>query len=204
MSQKGGKRYPLVMYTHMMNRWAPAIFTLGLAMLALAWGLFSWGMEEWRWITALSVGGFLVVVSLFMWLFRRSAYVQPFKDYLKLVTPLFRLKISYKRIRRTSAVTMASLFPPNSIRKSQVDVIQPIAKMTAIVLDLNAFPMSPTMLRLFLSSFFFKDKTPHLVILVADWMRFSAELESFRTGEVSSSALQHQRDISILSKLPKK
>jgi hypothetical protein len=35
-------------------------------------------------------------------------------------------------------------------------------------------------------------------------MRFSSELESYRTGGTTSSAPQHKRDISILSKLPKK
>jgi hypothetical protein len=201
---KGGRRYPLVLYTHIINRWWPAIFTLGFFMLVLAWGVYSWGFEQWRWLTLASVGGVLMVVGLFLWLIRNSAYVQLHKDYLRLSTPLLKLNISYKRIRRASSSTMASLFPPNSVSKSQLDVIESLAKMTAIVIELNAFPMSPMALRFFLSSFFFKDKTPHFVILVSDWMRFSAELESLRTGGTTSSAPQHKRDISILSKLPKK
>jgi hypothetical protein len=201
---KGGRRYPLVLYTHIINRWWPAIFTLGFFMLLLAWGVYGWGFEQWRWLTLASVGGVLIFVGFFLWLIRKSAYVQPFQDYLRLSTPLLKLNISYKRIRRTSSSTMASLFPPNSVSKSQLDVIESLAKMTAIVVELNAFPMSPMALRLFLSSFFFKDKTPHFVILVSDWMRFSSELESMRTGGITSSAPQHKRDISILSKLPKK
>ena len=47
---KGGRRYPLVVYTRMMNRWWPAIFTLGLAMLGLAWIIYRWGFEQWRWL----------------------------------------------------------------------------------------------------------------------------------------------------------
>jgi hypothetical protein len=201
---KHGRRYPLVLYTHIINRWWPAIFTLGFFTLLLAWGVYSWGFEQWRWLTLASIGGVLMFVGLFLWLIRNSAYVQPNKDYLRLATPLLKLNISYKRIRRTSSSTMASLFPPNSVSKSQLDVIESLAKMTAVVIELNAFPMSPMALRFFLSSFFFKDKTPHFVILVSDWMRFSAELESYRTGGATSSAPQHKRDISILSKLPKK
>ena len=201
---KGGRRYPLVVYTHMINRWWPAIFTLGLAMLALAWGIYSWGFEQWRWLTFASIGAFFVLLGLLLFLIRRSAYVQPFKDYLRIATPFLRLNISYKRMRRTSSSNMGSLFPPNSVRKSQVEIIQPLAKMTAIVLELSTFPMAQPMLKLFFSPLFFKDKTPHFVILVADWMRFSAEMESYRTGGTISSAPQHKRDISILSKLPKK
>jgi hypothetical protein len=201
---KRGRRYPLVLYTHIINRWWPAIFTLGLFTLLLGWGVYIWGYEEWRWVTLASVGGVLIFVGLFLWLIRKSAYVQPNKDYLRLATPLLKLNISYKRIRRTSSSTMASLFPPNSVSKSQLDVIEALSKMTAIVIELNAFPMSPMALRFFLSPFFFKDKTPHFVLLVSDWMRFSAELESYRTGATTSSVPQHKRDISILSKLPRK
>lgn len=201
---KRGRRYPLILYTYIINRWWPAIFTLGFFMLLLAWGVYSWEFEQWRWLTLASIGGVLIFVGLFLWHIRKSAYVQPFQDYLRLSTPLLKLNISYKRIRRASSSTMASLFPLNSVSKSQLDVIESLAKMTAIVIELNAFPISPIALRMFLSPFFFKDKTPHLVILVNDWMRFSSELESYRTGGATSSAPQHKRDISILSKLPKK
>jgi hypothetical protein len=63
--------------------------------------------------------------------------------------------------------------------------------------------MPQSTLRLFLSPFFFKDKTPHLVILVDEWMKFSNELESLRQGGVSSTP-QQRRDSSILSRLPTK
>ena len=83
------------------------------------------------------------------------------------------------------------------------EIVAPIAKMSAIVIEVSALPMSQTALRLFLSPLFFKDKSPHIVILVSDWMRFSAEMDSMRSGgEVP--AVEHRRDISILSKLPKK
>jgi len=201
---KGGRRYPLVVYTQTINRFWPAIFTLGLAMLGLAWGVYGRGVEQWRWLTAVSIGVFFVFLGLFLWLIRKSAYVQPFKDYLKIVTPFLRLNVSYKRIRRASSAHMGTLFPPKSVGRSQVEILQPLSKMTALVIELSAFPMSQSMLRFFFSPLFFKDKTPHFVILVDDWMRFSAEMESYRTGEVVSSAPQHKRDISILSKLPKK
>jgi len=71
----------------------------------------------------------------------------------------------------------------------------------SVEVELNAFPMSQSSLRLFLSPLFFKDKTPHFVILVDNWMRFSSELESMRTGLTRSSALK-QYDHSILSRLP--
>lgn len=200
---KGGRRYPLVIYTHMMNRWWPAIFTLGLALLGLAWAVRSYGYEEWRWLAFTSVGGFNVFLGLILLVLRKSAYVQPFSDHLRLVTPFLRLNISYKRFRRASSANMGVLFPPKSISSWRAEIIEPLAKMTVIVIELSSYPMSQSALRLFLSPFFFKDKTPHFVILVDDWMRFSNELESMRSN-TGPSAPQKKRDNSILSRLPNK
>ena len=54
-----------------------------------------------------------------------------------------------------------------------------------------------------LTAGFFKDKTPHLVLLVDDWLRLSTELDSFRQQGVTLSQRKEQLNDSILSKLPK-
>jgi len=200
---KGGRRYPLVIYKHMLNRWYPAILAIGVFLLLVAYGIYSWGFEPWRWLTIASIGGLNVFLGLLLLILRNSAYIQPFSDHLRLATPFLRLNISYKRLRRTSSANMGSLFPPKSVSKWQAEIIEPIAKMTVIVLELNAFPMPQSSLRLFLSPLFFKDKTPHFVILVNDWMRFSSELESMRGGTAEVTP-QKKRDTSILSRLPSK
>jgi len=201
---KGGRRYPLVVYTHMMNRWWPAIFTLGLALLALAWALRSWGFEEWRWLASTSIGGLNLFLGILLLILRKSAYVQPFSDHLRLATPFLRLNISYKRFRRASSANMGALFPRESISSWRAEIIEPLVKMTALVIELNGYPMSQSTLRLFLSPFFFKDKTPHFVILVNDWMKFSNELESMRAGSGTSAPQQKRSNNSILSRLPNK
>jgi len=200
---KGGRRYPLVVYTHMINRWWPAIFTLGLALLALAWAVRSWGFEDWRWLTFASLGGLNIFLGIIFLIMRKSAYVQPFSDHLRLVTPFLRLNISYKRFQRASSANMGALFPPQSVSNWRAEIIQPLAKMTTLVIELNGYPMSQSALRLFLSPLFFKDKTPHFVILVNDWMKLSAELESMRSGS-GPVVPQKRRDSSILSRLPNK
>lgn len=198
---KGGRRYPLVVYTHMINRWWPAIFTLGLALLGLSWALYSWEFEQWRWLATASLAGLNLFLGFLLMILRKSAYVQPFKDHLRLVTPLLRLNISYKRFFRASSANLGALFPPQNVSKWQAEIIQPISKMTAIVIELNGHPMPQSFLRLFLSPLFFKDKTPHLVIVVDDWMRFSTELESMRSG-TGPVTPQQKKISSILSRLP--
>jgi hypothetical protein len=198
---KGGRRYPLVLYTRMIDLWWPAIFTIGLALLALSWALYSWGFEQWRWLTFASIGVLNLFLGLLFLIARKGAYVQPFSDHLQLATPLLRLNISYKRFFRASSANFGALFPPQNISKWQAEIIQPLAKMTALVLELNGHPMPRSFLKLFLSPLFFKDNTPHFVIVVNDWMRFSSEMESMRTGAGVVSA-QPKRNNSILSRLP--
>jgi len=204
MASKGGRRYPLVVFTHMMSRWWTAVFALGLAMIGLAWVVRWWGFEQWRWMTFGGLGVVIAIGGLIIWMIRKTAYVQPFNDHLRLVTPFLRLNISYKRFLRTSTANMGVLFPPKSIRSSLHDIVEPLAKMTAIVIDVKSLPMPQSTLKLFLSPLFFKDKSPHIVILVADWMRFSAEMDSLRHGGGTPQKVEHRRNISILSKLPKK
>ncbi len=202
---RGGRRYSLVLYKIMMDRWWPAVLALGIAMLGLAWVIRWWGFEQWRWSTICAIGGLIFLLGILMITIRKMAYVQPFSTHLRLVTPFLRLNISYKRLHKTSSATMGALFPPSSVSSWTKGVVEPIAKMTAVVVDLYGFPISPSALKFFLSPLFFKDKTPHLVILVDDWMRFSSELESKRVGgDVESTGRQVKRgDSSILSRLPR-
>ena len=202
---KAGRRYPLVIYTRMLDRWWPATLTLSLALFATAWGASRTppGQAVPQAITAVAgLGGLSLIVTLFLFIIRKAAYVQPFGTYLKLVTPFLRINISYRRFRGSTTSEMRVLFPPRSLSGWRREIIAPLSSMTAIVINLKGYPVPPVLLRLFLSPFFFKDKTPHLVILVKDWLRFSTELESFRLGrkdEVKSKL----RNNSILSRLPR-
>jgi len=203
---RAGHRYSLVMYTHMLDRWWPATLFLALGMFALAWAVRSYypdPLYDWRWLTLGSVGVFVLVVTLFLFIIRKAAYVQPHADHLRLVTPFLRLNISYKRLRRSSSASMEGLFPPRSVSSWQREIIEPLARKTAVVVELNGYPISQPVLKFFLSPFFFKDKTPHFVLLVDDWMRFSAELESMRSGGDVATP-KKTGDKSILSRLPQK
>lgn len=205
---RGGHKYPLIVYQHMLNRWWPALMAIGLGMFALAYSEYIDPMAQfvsWRWQLFAGIGVLAILIGIFFLILRHLAFVQPFPEYLKLVTPFMRLNISYKRIKKTTTTEMHYLFPFKSLSGWMQDIFEPLAGKTAMVIDLNGYPISPVMLRFFLSRFFFKDKTPHLVILVKDWMHFSSELESMRTGiDMIPSAPQKRQKSSILSQLPKK
>ncbi len=202
------RKYPLIVYQHMLNRWWPPMVTLGLALFGLAYTEYTSPLARfisWRWQLIAGVGVLAILVGLFFIIVKRFAYVQAFPTYLKLATPFLRLKISYKRITRTTATEMRLLFPPKSMGWWTREIFAPLSALTAIVIDLNGYPVSPRILHLFLSRFFFKDKTAHLVILVNDWMQFSTELESMRTNTNPDTGKRQKRPKdSILSRLPQK
>ena len=202
---KKGRRYPLVIYKHMLNRWWPATLTLSLALVGVAWGVsrLPEGKSQPYLVTAtLGLAGLAFVVTVFFFFIRFAAYVQPCDTYLRFVTPFLRLNISYRRFSGTTTTEMRAIFPPKSVSSWRREIITPLSSMTAIVINLKSYPISPLVLRLFLSPFFFKDKTPHLVILVKEWLRFSSELDSMRHGQ-SKREPEPRRDKSILSKLPR-
>jgi hypothetical protein len=205
---RGSRRHPLVIYREVINRWWPETLTLGIFLAALAWPIYQDPLgqaQSWRWKYMLALGVGTILYSLFLLVMRSKAYVQVFPTYLKLVTPFLRLNISHKRLRRTAITEMQALFPPEKLHGWKRNLIAPLGGRTAVVLELNGWPASPEVLRIFLSRFFFKDKTPHFVILVDDWMRFSTELESLRRGDEATPPRQTRTyDQSILSRLPHK
>lgn len=205
---RGGRKYPLVVYRHLLNRWWTPMFAIGFVLFALAYGEYThpvYRFIPWRWQLFAAVGVLAILVGIFFLVLRQIAYIQPFPGYIKLVTPFMRVNISYKRLVKTTTSEMRYLFPPKSMSGWMRDIFAPLASQTAIVLELKSHPVSPAIMRLFLSRFFFKDKTPHFVILVRDWMGLSTEIDSFRTAPDSGPrpAKPRGKD-SILSRLPKK
>ncbi len=205
---RAGHKYPLLVYQHMLNRWWPAMITMGLVMFVFAYIEYTGPIAQfiaWRWQLAGAVGVLAIIVGLIFIVIKNFAYVQPLPNYLKLVTPFMRVNISYKRIKRTIPTEMRYLFPPKSLSGWMQDILAPLSNKTALLIELSGYPISPTILRMFLARFFFKDKTPHLIILVKDWMQLSAELDSMRTDTGPRPPEQRKRGRdSILSRLPGK
>jgi hypothetical protein len=204
---RAGHKYPLVVYRHLVSRWWTPMIAIGLGMFALAYSEYIDPLGRlllWPWQLPAAVGGLSILVGIFFWAIRYVAYVQPYPNYLKLVTPFLRVNISYKRITKTTATEMRHLFSYKGMSGWVRDIFSPLANNTAVIVELTGYPMSPALLRLFLSRFFFKDKTPHFVILVKDWMRFSSELDSMRSGiDVNPPPQKRSRD-TLLSRLPQK
>ncbi len=211
---KSGHRHLLIIYQYMLDRWWKATLTIGLVLLALAGGLgglplfmphsTSLGVDDWSLWRLVGAGGFAIFLTIFLASIRKSAYVQAFADHLRLVTPFLRLNISYKRILRTYSAEMGQLFPPQKLGAWKRDLVRPLAAETVVILELNSFPVSRAALRLFISPFFFPDRTSRLALLVPDWIAFSTELESRRgVWQDASHQSPETPESKLLSRLSK-
>ena len=204
---RAGHKYPLIVYRHLVSRWWTPMIAMGLGLFALAYSEYIDPVGRFlpeRWQLFAAIGVLSILIGIFFWAIRYFAYVQPYPTYLKLVTPFLRLNISYKRIKKTTTTEMRQLFSYKRMSGWMRDIFSPLATQTAVIIELNGYPLSPVLLRLFLSRFFFKDKTPHFVILVKDWMRFSSELDSMRAGIDFNPPTQKRSRDSLLSRLPQK
>ncbi len=200
---KGGRRYPLLIYREMLGRWWQDVFWLGVGLLGLAWVVYYNDLGQSRWQGFLALSGISFVVALVLFVMRGIAYIQPFPTYIRIVTPILRLNISYKRLRRYTTSEMRAIFPPaKRMPNWKREVVGKFSSKTALVLELSGWPVEPRLMKVFLSSLFFRDNTPHFVILVNDWMRLSLEIDSMRTGGGAQQQNRPQNQ-SILSRLPR-
>jgi hypothetical protein len=184
-TQKAGKRHRLLLYRRTMDRLWIATLILGI-LLGVIW-LWLWFSEtpiletdNDIWLLAGAVGA--LGFTIFAFVVRNAAYIQPRHDHLRLVTPFLRLSISYKRIRGVHPAAFRQLYPPNQASWSQRSFLEPFYGKTAVVVDLVSYPLHPLLLRFFLSPQMFSSQSIGFVLLVPDWMSFSTELDSYRSS----------------------
>lgn len=184
MAIRKARRYLLPLYQRALKRWISATFWMSVFLAAFgaaAW-YFAPEITETQvfilWGAAVAAG----LVTLFFFAIRKGSYVRCMQKHLLIATPFLRVKVPYRRIKRTSNAEMSSLFPARKLSTSRRDILGPWASNTALILWLDGYPTSPGLMRAMMSPFFFYEKTPHFVLLVDDWMGLSIELESVRSA----------------------
>lgn len=176
-----GKRHSLLFYRRTMDRLWLSTLVLGLLLATIwVWNNFhSMPLVIIENSLLLSVATVITLLfSLFAYLSRFTAYVQVHHDHLRLVTPFLQLRVSYRRILRAFPAELHTLFPSTEASWAQRNFLEPFYGQTALVVELNAYPMPKTLLRLFLAPQMFSRNTIGLIFMVSDWMALSTELDS--------------------------
>jgi hypothetical protein len=154
---------------------------LGLLVVAIWW----WSGDVFPLLdppfdAILIIGGVaLIALAFLIFLIRGMGYVQATSNHLRIVMPFFRLKISYRRIRTSHPAEFVQLFPPSKSGWAERRLLRPFYGKTVLIVELSEFPISPTILHLFLPRVMFSPQSRGLVLVVKDWLALSTELESY-------------------------
>lgn len=175
------KRHPLLLYRRVVDqRWPGTLFLAILLAAFWGWNLFATHplaeFEKSIWILLAAIMSFFY--SLFTYLSRYLAYVRAHKDHIRLVSPFYQVRISYRRFMRVYPKDLHSLYPPQQIKAAQESFLAPFYGHTLVVIELSKYPVSKLILTLFFTKETFLPDTTGLVILVSDWMAFSTELDT--------------------------
>jgi hypothetical protein len=190
----GSKRHRLLLYTRLfgMMRWPTFLIAVLSGVLWWTAADVPWlanELSEWGLLGITIVCGLLCLYAVVGPLF---SYVQCFPKYLVVNTPLYRLVISYSRIRTVRPVK----FAPGKLTWSQEQFLEPFVDRTVVMVDLNGYPVGEKWLRIWLSRFMFTSEATGLLFLTQDWMALSREIETYR-GEWKSSRIQRAQSPTI-------
>jgi hypothetical protein len=126
-----------------------------------------------------------LMIFLYALIGPRLSFVQCRPTYLLLSTPIFRLAISYSRIRTTRPVP----FDPGPVRWSDRRLVEPYLGQTMVALDLNRYPIKRRWLRFWLMDYLLPKNFVGLQFLVREWMALSLNIEAQRAAWKT-----HERD----------
>jgi hypothetical protein len=196
-----GKRHPLLMYRRVWDRIWLASSSFGILLLILWWQAGSGKIPIIRtadniWI--LMGGAVALGLGFFGFLARNMSFVKPYNTYLRLATPFLRMNISYRRLRSVRPVHIAQLFPPKEQSWAGQQFLAPFYGQTAVSIELNDYPISPRLLRIFLPTQIFIPQGTGFVLIVNDWMKLSAELDSFRGAWEERQRSKSRRRVNFL------
>jgi hypothetical protein len=171
-----GKRHPLLVYGQLYRAWrAPAL------LIAIACGLLRWFLPpplNSVLVESSLLGAGVLALLLFLYCLvgPRLSYVQCRPNHLRINTPLYRVVVSYNRIRTARPVE----FSADMVRESRQWLARPFTGRTAVALDLYGYPVSFRWLRLWLNEFVLPGTFKGMLLLTPDWLALSRELENYR------------------------
>lgn len=182
MAKKRGNRFQLLIYERMFQRWAWACIVIAVASFTLWWfAPHAKGIRSSFRPLTLIPGLASLVILIYIFLARRLAWVQCRPNQLRIQTPIYRLDISYSRIKAVRPSTLAQVFDPAGEKSFTRGWLRPYWAKTAIMAELSKYPLDERWLRLWFNRFLFAPTGAGFVLLVEDWMALSRQLEDFRS-----------------------
>jgi hypothetical protein len=104
--------------------------------------------------------------------------VRAFDRYLLIVSPFFRFKTSYKRLRGVRTTDFYRVFDVEKLSWAQERYLEPLIGSTVVAIRLSDFPLPPRLINLFFRNFLISQEGTEMVLMVPEWMSLSVELDS--------------------------
>jgi hypothetical protein len=123
-----------------------------------------------------------LILMVFTFLSRRTAWIQCRPNHLRIRTPFYPLVVSYGRIKEVLPQPFAQIFNPAEKKAARRNWLQPYWGQTALMIRVSKYPVKKAWLRLWFSPYLLAPKGSGFVLLVDDWMGFSRQLDDFRTN----------------------
>ncbi|MFL7794639.1 MAG: hypothetical protein AB8I69_21020 [Anaerolineae bacterium] len=194
MAKKRGKRFRLLIYERMWQKWG--VISL---LVALASGVLWLLAPRIRFLPS-SLRMLILVPALsssaifaYVFMARRMAWVQCKPGTLHIQTPIYPLDISYARIKIVRPTEFSHIFDPSKEKQARRNWLRPYWGMTAVVVEISKYPIKKEWLRLWFNRYMFSPEVTGFVLLVDDWMTFSRQLDDFRSNwELQRAARRKQ------------
>lgn len=176
------KRHPLLVYGRRFRAWRWPALLIAVGCAALWWfapDLFTPATVDvaaWALLVGVAVG---LMLFVYTFVAPALAYVQCDPKFLIVNTPFYRLAVAYGRIRAVRPVR----FAPPGLSGLRRELVQPLLGQTAVVVDLNGYPVSERWLRFWLGWFLFPHDATGLLFVTTDWMSLSRDID-VRRAEV--------------------
>lgn len=187
--RRHGKRFRLLIYKRMWQRWALPSLLVMLASFAWWWYAPQNPLlqndaaqpDNLRRSLTLIPAFASFAILVYSLLARRMAWVQCHSNHLRIRTPFYPLVVSYLRIRDVHPLTFGQVFDPAKEKPARRRWLQPYWRKTAVIVELSDYPVGRGWLRLWLSRYLMKPSaSAGFVLLVDDWMALSQQLDDFR------------------------
>jgi hypothetical protein len=182
-------RYPLILYQETMRPLKIPAFLILILFAGLCVAVFT-GLLQKAGVAVAPLTDVLIVLATFaalvLWLIvvilPRASYVACKPDFLLLRIGLFRLVVSYARVRTARTVRHAQIHDPAGEPLTRRAMAVRMALRQCVALELSSYPKAFFLLRALAHPFLFLGREPGFLFAVRDWMGLGRELDEARAA----------------------
>jgi hypothetical protein len=186
-----GKKHPLLVYRIRYRRNRGLYFVVAIALLAWyvalrvlppeTWAAIPPWIRDFDWLLVLA-GLILLVIAILRLLASVIPYVQCSERNIKIQAPLYQVVFSYKRVRESRPNTLFHMFEKSKLSRGARNFVlsDQYGGHTAVVIEVNSWPMSVRVMRFWLGRLVFSSDNRALVLWVEDWMALNREISDYK------------------------